>query len=92
MPACRTYNKPKHPIVREAFIRPGWYAAKKHSEDITLCDRCPAGRLRCDALVRSGAVLPCENMDALDVTRMTQLYGADGAKRLMEVGNELAYR
>jgi hypothetical protein len=67
-------------MVRSFILRPP--RSKK------ACDACVAGRLRCDALAHNGAVLPCENADELDVRRMMELYGADGARRLLEVGNE----
>ncbi len=79
---------PKYPIIRERLIKPGRLNLHR---GVNVCDACPAGKLRCDALVNNGAVLPCENADTLDMARMTQLYGADGAKRLMEVGNDLAH-
>jgi len=78
----------KYPVVRGRLIIPPRRGGTNcHG---TVCDVCPAGKLRCEALAHSGGVLPCENADKLDVARMTQLYGADGAQRLLEVGNESA--
>lgn len=79
---------PKYQIVRKALIVPRRRGPAYYAAGNTTCDGCVAGKLRCTALAHSGAVLPCENVDTLDVARMTQLYGADGAKMLMEVGNE----